>query len=174
MTVDPVVSYSDVYREFEYFFKRYRNDAKRLVDPRSLSALHSFLYSLLSRNRCLARVADDLGDDQWKRKPMSQIVPIEEHEAKITPEEVCLQERAMCSEQQLLLLGIHQLIDVSKMQQGIERMNWLMNSRKKRWDSVKESAKLCAGTAKSYRLENLADILEYHLKKLNNQIEVAR
>jgi hypothetical protein len=105
---------------------------------------------------------------------MSQIIPIEEYESKITPEEVCLQERAMCSEQQLLLLGINQLIDVSKMQQGIQRMNWLQNSRKKRLDSVRETGKLCAGTAKAYRLETLAEILEHHYKKLKSQIDVAR
>jgi hypothetical protein len=124
--------------------------------------------------RCLAKVADDLGDDLWKRKPLSTLPAIEELEAKFTPEEVCLHERSMCSEHQLQLLGINQINEITKMQQGIQRMNWLQNSRKKRLDSIKETARLCRGTAKSALLDRLADILEYHYKKLKGEIEVAR
>lgn len=29
LTSDPIVNYHDIAREFEFFFKRYRNDAKR-------------------------------------------------------------------------------------------------------------------------------------------------
>lgn len=105
---------------------------------------------------------------------MTAIVPVEEYETKFTPEEVCLQERSMCSEYQLQELGITQLLDITKMQQGIQRMNWLQKSRKKRLESVRESARLCSGTSKSIRLEKLADILEHHYKKLKNEIDVAR
>lgn len=80
----------------------------------------------------------------------------------------------MSSEYQLQQLGIHQLMDVTKMQQGIQRMNWLQNTRRKRLDSIREAARLCSGTLKSARLEKLADILEYHYKKLKHEIEVAR
>ena len=119
-------------------------------------------------------MADDLGDDLWKRKSLNILTPLEELETKFTPEEVCLYERSMCSEYQLQLLGINQINEVSKMQQGIQRMNWLQNSRKKRLDSIREAAKLCRGTTKSALLDRLADILECHYKKLKGEIEVAR
>jgi hypothetical protein len=80
----------------------------------------------------------------------------------------------MCSEHQLQLLGISQINEVSKMQQGIQRMNLLRNTRKKRLNSIREAAEMCRGTAKSALLGRLADILEYHYKKLKSDIEVAR
>lgn len=122
----------------------------------------------------MGRIAEDLGDDMWKRKPLKLISPVSDFESKLTPEEVCLQERAMCTEYQLQALGIEQALEPSKLQQGIHRMNKLSKIRKTRLDSVKEAAKLCAGTPKSIHLETLAEILEYHYKKLREEIFVGR
>lgn len=110
----------------------------------------------------------------WKRKPLSQIIPVEDYEIKFSPEDVCLQERALCSEFQLQELGINQLMEVPKMQQGIQRMNKLEKFRKKVLDAVREEAQLSNRTPKGYRLEILAEILDYHLKKLRHQLEVGR
>lgn len=122
----------------------------------------------------MGKVADDLGDEMWKRKPLKLIAPISDYETKFTPEEVCLQERAMCTEYQLQTLGIEQALEPSKLQQGIHRMNKLLKIRKARLDSIKEAARLCAGTPKSSHLETLAEILEYHYKKLREEIFVGR
>ncbi len=110
----------------------------------------------------------------WRRKPLKNITPVDEFENKFTPEEVCLQERAMCTDYQLQLLGIEQALEPSKLQQGLHRMNKLIKHRKERLESIKEAARLCAGTSKSSNLEMLADILDYHLKKIRAEIAVGR
>ena len=122
----------------------------------------------------MTRVAEEIGDELWKRKPLSQIVPVEDYESKFTPEDVCLQERALCSEYQLQSLGINQLMEVSKLQQGIQRMNRLEGFCKKRLEKIRELAQACSRTPKGIHLEALAEILEHRLTKLRNELEVGR
>jgi hypothetical protein len=124
--------------------------------------------------RFVRQVADDTEDFRLARKPLSQITPADEFEGKITPEDICLLERSLSSEEQLIQIGIHTLMDVQKVEQTLARLNKLKKFKRDRLKAVKDHIDITGAHSGSKKLNKLSLYLEMDLDILKTRLSVAR
>ncbi len=151
-TGDVEVEAIDLERDFDFLMRAYRNDFKR----------------------CIRKVADEIADDVYRRKPLEELPNLEELENMITPEDVCLMERGASVDQRLLALGIEQVLDVSRLELALSRMNKLKDFMRSRLKACAEMVGIHRGTARGKELARLEDILTLTRDRLKKEIEVGR
>jgi hypothetical protein len=118
-------------------------------------------------------VADRIDETTWRRKNLLDLVPADDFENQLTPEDVCLMERGVATDYRLQLLGLQQQLDVAKIEQALGRMNKLKDFMRARLKVAKEMALVHQFAARGKSLAVLVDVLELNHSRLKREIEVA-
>jgi hypothetical protein len=150
---DMLVDFHDIEREFSTFVAKDKKGVKE----------------------CLMQVADEYQSGYWKRKPfLDGGAFLEGWEDKISPEDVCLHQSSYSAEWLLSQKGIVPYFDTAKTQTALQRMQKLLEFRRKRYKIVQKLASDLNETPRGKSLRLLAAILFAEITQLKQVMDTAR